>query len=300
APSRTCVKTQVAPLTSETIAEETVTLNADGLPLERQRLLHRGTGEDLAISYVYDSAGRLATERWDANANGIMTDAVTYTYDQIGRLIETRRTNGAPRVTKQTWLGPDRLSIHEIDRDGDGAWDERVSLTFDAAGHPLTRRFDRASDDLFDADTTYVYDGDLRIREIETSGGNTRTLTYTYDGRAREVAVREVLDGENVVGGPLIRTFRRLYAGERLIHAAWFDQAGVWVEGSRYHYDTQERVIAIVWDSTLDGVEEREFRWNDDDLLIQRDFRYRDVADSTKRTTFTAACGIDTPMGEGP
>ncbi|MFT7581024.1 MAG: hypothetical protein ACI9MR_002698, partial [Myxococcota bacterium] len=47
APSRTCVKTQVAPLTSETIAEETVTLNADGLPLERQRLLHRGTGEDL-------------------------------------------------------------------------------------------------------------------------------------------------------------------------------------------------------------------------------------------------------------
>ncbi len=113
------------------------------------------------------------------------------------------------------------------------------------------------------------YEYDARGRLVETSTDNEddgtidRIWTFDFDanGRMRELGDR---------------------AGDR-----------TWVEGTTLLFDTEGRVFRVVWDSTLDGIEQTDYRYHPVEAgggLAEGEFSYPRVAAATERSTWSASC----------
>jgi RHS repeat-associated protein len=136
---------------------------------------------------TYDAAGRILTAKDQRQVATAGLGATAYDYDELGRLTDVTEADGsspdASSITHTTYDNLDRKVTEEI---GYGtATSQLTAWTYDIGG-----RTTKVDDEFTCATTTYDYrDLALTVVEGQASGSCTgsglRTITNTYDGRAR-------------------------------------------------------------------------------------------------------------------
>ena len=255
-------------------------------------------------------------------ASGAVVSRETDELDALGRVARTLLFEGAAlephAVIASSYDAQGRRVLRTVDEGMDGAYEATQTWTYDAQGrvveatddrpiwgYRITREFDEAS-------------GALRTkRRYEPGEPEPRVVVeYTIEdgrpvaGREMDLRVLPSLSVEHYaydVRGRLVETSTD-YEDDGTIDRIWtfdFDANGrmrelgdrsgdgFWVEGTTLLFDTEGRVFRAVWDSTLDGIEQTDFRYHskeDGGGLAEAEFYYPRLGPATARSTWSPSC----------
>lgn len=194
----------------------------------RDRITQRTDPDGSRIAYVYDAVGNVILMTASTAVTSIRT---TYTFDAMNRMATVTDSSGG--VTRYTYDDAGNLILTE-----------RPNGTTEARQYDLLNRVvfvqNTGPAAAFLSSYTYTLDANgLVIQNVENSGGNIRTVTYSYDLNHRLVqeAIVDAIAGNRTI------TYMLDSVGNRL---SYMDS----VEGTTtYIYDANDRLTQ----STLGG-----------------------------------------------
>lgn len=257
-----CARSEVSLTRGTTVWTEVDTFDGARRVRTVRTAVDAARAQDHAIDYVYDAQGRVIEERHDDGANGDVDWTVTWTFDA-----------GDDWTLKvSTWP----------------VWSVRHERDFDAEGRLVAERVDDFDDGDWDLIATQTWVEGALVRRVEDQPNVAPpevVIDYHYD------AGRLVLEERDRGDDGVDTHFTRAYdAVGRLMQWAWRDPDDAWVEGSTAERDAAGHIVAIEWDSTLDGFERSTFTHDADGNLLAQELAYGEHGAADTRWTWTAGC----------
>ncbi len=170
-------------------------------------------------------------------------------------------------------------------------WSFRHERVFDdATGELVSERVDDFTNGTWDLVATQTWEGGKLAQRTEDTFTvpARKVLDYTYDALGRLVRVASDLGADGVVDGLVTREYD---ADGRLLEVATRAPDGTWIEGATIERDAAGVVVAVVWDSTLDGLEQYAYVTDEDGHVLSQEVSYgRDGAPPATRRTWTSGC----------
>jgi len=239
------------------------TYDADGL-LDTVSVDEDGDGLlDRIYSYTWTADEQEATIGYDLDADGVDDYTVEYYYDGDGNEIRAKVLLGTTtiEVYDYTYDADGNMLSSEVDSDGDGTADSRVTYTYDANGNLISEETDSDGNYLADEIKTYTYDADDNLIEVQTDsdadGTTDATAWYTYDsvGNLDRIAFDQDGDGFLVSGDDYCMLYDWSVDGSeesRVDYDADCDDVSdaVYLERT---YDADGNRLTSRWDSDVDG-----------------------------------------------
>ncbi len=165
----------------------TMTYNADGQLLTRERDLDNDGTADFSETMLYNAAGDLLTQETDADNDGVIDVQIINQYDANGQLtsFEQQVNQVVNHYITYTYHANGEMASSRDDEDGDGTWE--WEYLYNEEGLLVQQGRDSDNDDVADKGRLYEYgpSGLLQIEELYQDSvfgevPNSET-TYLYD-----------------------------------------------------------------------------------------------------------------------
>lgn len=267
-PTVGCERRTIQIASGAVVAREADELDAAGRVVRTLFFEGSALAPHAVIASSYDALGRRVLRTTDEGSDGTYERTQTWTYDAAGRVVE--ETDDRP------------------------IWGYRITREFDGTNGALRtkRRFDLGETEPRVVVDYTIEDGRPVVgRKVDLGVLPSLSVEYyAYDSRGR--LVETSTDDEDDGTIDRIWTFD-FDANGRMRELGDRDGDRTWVEGTTLLFDYEGRVFRVVWDSTLDGIEQTDYRYHPVDEgggLAEAEFSYPRSGPATERSTWSASC----------